>query len=220
MKKLHTFLVTLVLASLCATTFAQDRVMRLMKNGYFVFSFEISGSEKIVFQDPDGDTTPPSDDVLVVEEKNGTKTKTLLDKIKEIDFPTNNLSVILFTGTSVSYALNDLQKICFGKGGVGIASATLSNQITVYPNPTTGELRIENGEWRTAAPVGASSAKLINNVEIYDVYGRNAGANSPPIHWRGGRRSRTGWSSTFLIYRAASTFCKSTPSKARLIKRL
>jgi len=35
----------------------------------------------------------------------------------------------------------------------------------VYPNPTTGELRIENGELR------------IENIEIYDIYGRNVGAN-------------------------------------------
>ena len=34
------------------------------------------------------------------------------------------------------------------------------NNITVYPNPTTGELTIENGEWR------------IENVEVFDVYGR------------------------------------------------
>ena len=43
---------------------------------------------------------------------------------------------------------------------VGINTYNINNQITVYPNPTTGELRIENGELR------------INNVEIYDVYGR------------------------------------------------
>ena len=33
--------------------------------------------------------------------------------------------------------------------------------VKIYPNPTTGELRIENGEWK------------IKNIEIYDVYGRN-----------------------------------------------
>jgi len=51
--------------------------------------------------------------------------------------------------------------------------------LLVYPNPTTGELTIElrqaqlpNGELRTAAPVGSSSAKLIKNVEIYDVMGK------------------------------------------------
>jgi hypothetical protein len=30
----------------------------------------------------------------------------------------------------------------------------------VYPNPTTGELRMENGEWK------------IMNVEVFDIYGR------------------------------------------------
>ena len=37
--------------------------------------------------------------------------------------------------------------------------------ITVYPNPTTGELRIENGELR------------ITNIEIYDIYGRKQSSN-------------------------------------------
>jgi len=43
---------------------------------------------------------------------------------------------------------------------VGITSAELSNQIVVYPNPTTGELRIENGELR------------IKGVEVYDAFGK------------------------------------------------
>ena len=41
---------------------------------------------------------------------------------------------------------------------VGIAA--WENEIAIYPNPTTGELRMENGELR------------IENVEIFDVYGR------------------------------------------------
>jgi autotransporter-associated beta strand protein len=44
---------------------------------------------------------------------------------------------------------------------LGIVSPTLSNQILVYPNPTTGELRIMNNE-----------QLIMNNVEIYDVYGK------------------------------------------------
>ena len=43
---------------------------------------------------------------------------------------------------------------------VGIASTTLSNQITVYPNPTTGQFLIDNRELS------------IKNVEIYDIVGR------------------------------------------------
>jgi len=44
--------------------------------------------------------------------------------------------------------------------GVGIAPTTLNNQILVYPNPTTGELTIDNGQL------------TINNVELYDVMGK------------------------------------------------
>jgi len=43
----------------------------------------------------------------------------------------------------------------------GIASTTLSNQIQVYPNPTSGQLRIETSDLRCA----------ISDVEIYDVIG-------------------------------------------------
>jgi len=43
---------------------------------------------------------------------------------------------------------------------VGV-SENESLNIEVYPNPTTGELRIENGEWR------------IENVEVFDVFGKN-----------------------------------------------
>jgi hypothetical protein len=48
-------------------------------------------------------------------------------------------------------------------GGVGVASTTLSNRITVYPNPTTGELRITNYE----LGIGA-----LSEVEVFDIYGR------------------------------------------------
>ena len=48
---------------------------------------------------------------------------------------------------------------------------------SIYPNPTTGVLnliqeRIINYEFGTAAPLGASSTKLIENVEVFDVYGK------------------------------------------------
>ena len=42
----------------------------------------------------------------------------------------------------------------------GINDYTLDNSVTVYPNPTTGLIQIENGEWR------------MENVEVYDAYGK------------------------------------------------
>jgi hypothetical protein len=49
---------------------------------------------------------------------------------------------------------------------VGITNYKFDNEIVVSPNPTTGELRIENGKWS------------IENVEIFDVYGRKQKAES------------------------------------------
>ena len=50
------------------------------------------------------------------------------------------------------------------KDTTGIATPAFS-LLRVFPNPTTGELRMENGEWR------------INNVEIFDVSGRKQTIN-------------------------------------------
>jgi len=53
-------------------------------------------------------------------------------------------------------------------GNVGIGTITKDElRIKVYPNPTTGELRIANYELR------------IDNIEIFDIYGRKVGAKFP-----------------------------------------
>ena len=50
---------------------------------------------------------------------------------------------------------------------VGIVETSPATSIQVYPNPTTGELRITNYE------LGINNEQLtINNVEIYDIYGK------------------------------------------------
>ena len=50
--------------------------------------------------------------------------------------------------------------ITFTTNPDGIDDHTLDNTVTVYPNPTTGLIQIENGEWR------------MENVEVYDAYGK------------------------------------------------
>ena len=52
------------------------------------------------------------------------------------------------------------------KNDVGINDKELY-EITIYPNPTTGELKIENGELK------------IQSIEIFDIYGRNVEAKFP-----------------------------------------
>ena len=48
-------------------------------------------------------------------------------------------------------------------------SENLLNNLNLYPNPTTGMLTIENGEWR------------IENVEIFDIYGRKLYFSTRPL---------------------------------------
>jgi len=49
---------------------------------------------------------------------------------------------------------------------VGIKTIT-NNEIRIYPNPTTGELTIDNGQL------------TINNVKVFDIYGRNVLSHHP-----------------------------------------
>ena len=111
---------------------------------------------------------------------------TYLEKITET---IQNKAYKIYEGIRVAVAVanltnNDKPDLLIGNWAGGISyfkgSEPAENNIVVnsiqdflvYPNPTMGELRITNYELGTATPLGASSAKLINNVEIFDVYGR------------------------------------------------
>jgi len=63
------------------------------------------------------------------------------------------------------FARNDEVKSPSNIEGMPEGRGSLLESITIYPNPTTGELIIENGELK------------IENVEIYDVYGRKLSSN-------------------------------------------
>ena len=67
-----------------------------------------------------------------------------------------NVVVADMAGNRAAYNTKELKTLT-----TGIASAELSNQINVYPNPTTGQLQITNYELR------------IDNVEIFDVMGQS-----------------------------------------------
>ena len=61
-------------------------------------------------------------------------------------------------------------------GDTLVISKTNILEINIYPNPTTGELRITNYE------LEITNYKLgINRVEFFDVYGRNRLSHKPPI---------------------------------------
>jgi len=76
---------------------------------------------------------------------------------------------------TVKYLNNSDCNKCFCKNYVDIKEHIKDfDNINIYPNPTTGELRIMNYELRNATPIGVSSAKIIMNYELqlFDATGR------------------------------------------------
>ena len=72
------------------------------------------------------------------------------------------------TITNIEYEITGDSIVNKSEGEVGIVSATLNNQIRVYPNPANYELRITNYE----TGFGASQLKEGEVVEIYSVVGQ------------------------------------------------
>ncbi|MCL1850949.1 MAG: S8 family serine peptidase [Bacteroidetes bacterium] len=62
--------------------------------------------------------------------------------------------------------LDNIAAECFFSN-VGITNHNIDKKITVYPNPTTGELRI----------LANNEQLIMNNVEVFDVYGRKLLSN-------------------------------------------
>ena len=62
---------------------------------------------------------------------------------------------------SVLYLNTETDTVCYCQSSVGVKGVKELEGVAVYPNPTTGKLRIKNEELR------------VNNVEIFDIYGRN-----------------------------------------------
>jgi len=79
-------------------------------------------------------------------------------------------STKIFTPKIVFSSLGAASKTVLLKGqgsGVAIDDISASSSILVYPNPTTGELKIENGKCK------------IENVEVFDIMGRTAPLSPP-----------------------------------------
>ena len=139
---LRNVVATAICLAVSATLFAQERAIRIMKDGIDVFAYELSGSEKIVFQDPAGTAMPASDAALIVKRTNGESAETLLDEIKEITLSDGLLSVVPFSGTSAIYALSNVT-LLFDYGKTGINSPqTSENDINVWLNQS-GDIVVE-----------------------------------------------------------------------------
>jgi hypothetical protein len=76
----------------------------------------------------------------------------------------------IWDGTDWIESRNDIYY--WSSQDVGIVEKKNASSLSVYPNPTTGQLKIENG------------GKLaIDNMKIFDIYGRNVYSfNYTPVH--------------------------------------
>jgi len=175
MEKTVFFLRKVVAIAIClafgATVFAQERAIRIVKDGIDVFAYELSGSEKIVFKDPAGAATPASDDALIVKRTSGESAKTLLDEIKEITLSEGLLSVIPVSGTPSVYALSNV-KLVFEYGNTGINSPqTPEHDVNVWFN-RSGDIVVES----TASIRSLTLFSIEGRMVAYEKYS-NSGDN-------------------------------------------
>lgn len=143
-----------------ANLFAQERAIRIMKDGFDVFAYELSGTEKIVFKDPAGATTPASTDALIVKKASGETVRTLLDDIKEITMADGLLSVVPYSGTTAVYALSSVT-LLFDYDVTGVISPQAAkNGVKVWIN-SAGEIRVESAEGILSLSLFSLEGRLI-----------------------------------------------------------
>ena len=135
-------------------------------NGGILFAYGTAITDVI-----DGEYTQSGNAVIVAwNEEEGTNTYTAGASDDIFKLPATATAVWAKKGGNGGIAVANGENTGF----IPIAGVTIevgiseisSEQIQVYPNPTTGGLRIENGELR------------IENVEVFDVFGRKQKAES------------------------------------------
>jgi len=82
---------------------------------------------------------------------------------------TNEIADTITVRATSLFNLNIFDEAIIIIGEVGIVETLHASSVQVYPNPTTGELRIENGELR------------IESVDIFDIYGKKLYLSTRPL---------------------------------------
>ena len=154
------------------SVFAQDRAVRIVKDGIDIFTYELTGREKIVFQDPAGPTTSATDDTLIIMKANGESTRMALDDIQEITLEDGLLSVVPYSGTPAVYAISNVT-LFFQYGTIGIKQAA-ENAVNVWLN-SPGEIAVECATDICSLTLFSVDGKVIASEEYSN---SNCGSNS------------------------------------------
>ena len=112
-KRIKSVFLLIAFMSFGMSVFAQTTTLKVMKNGVVVYQSEVLEIEKMVFQDPSGSPTAPSNDALVVNKTNNSTDETLLDDIDQLTFSNVNLSVKPFIGSNSVYPFSEIAKLTF-----------------------------------------------------------------------------------------------------------
>ena len=110
-----------------------------------------------------GLTTLQAQNTLNVKDKAGTKTSILLSDMRNMTFPSGNLTIANTDGTSTSFALADIQNLSFTViDAVKINANNQSSKIDFFPNPVLDELHLNY----------ASNNSEALRLEIFDIQGK------------------------------------------------
>lgn len=77
-----------------------------------------------------------------VREKNGNDHYYVLQDIRKLTFPSNNIQIIKTTGTSDNYLLSGIRYLNFGDNILTNESIKMNTEIILFPNPVLNTLNL------------------------------------------------------------------------------
>ena len=108
-----------------------------------------------------GATADDTGDVLRVYSVSGTVMKSVaLEDVQRLTFSGGNLLLKTNDGIESSFVRSDISRMVIEDEVTGISIVKNNIEIKLYPNPTSGQLIIDNGQLK------------IEKVEIYDIMGK------------------------------------------------
>jgi hypothetical protein len=104
---------------------------------------------------------------MVIRAKDGTETVKSLSGLQKFTFNDNNLLLDYTTGSTESYSLSNISKLYFSTGNGNSVITSQTNKISIYPNPTSGQLYVSNiPESSTIATIYRIDGALVLKTEM------------------------------------------------------
>ena len=104
-----------------------------------------------------------------------------LSSVRRLTFTETEMTVVKNNNTQVKTNFSEIESLTFNRkyDELGGIKETNFAKILVYPNPTTGQLTINNEQLTIV-----NERTTIENIEIFDIFGSRLTPNPSPF-WRG-----------------------------------